>query len=187
MILFQLFVEFFKTGLFTVGGGLATLPFLYDISDRLGWYTHEELINMIAISESTPGPIGANMATFTGYQTAGIIGAVVATLSLILAPMIIIIIIANFLEKFKDNKYVQAVFYGIRPAVCGLITAAAYSVMVISIFALDKFKETGAIIDFFNLKACALFAVLLFGVMKFKKHPVVYIGLAALIGAFVKF
>lgn len=187
MIYLQLAFEFFKTGLFTIGGGLATLPFLYDISNRLGWFTHEELINMIAISESTPGPIGINMATFAGYQAADVFGAIVATLSLIVAPTIIIIIIANFLTKFKENKTVQAVFYGLRPAVCGLIAAAGYKVIEISLLRMDVFKETGALLDLFNIKALAFYAVLLFGVLKFKKHPVIYIATAAVIGIIIKF
>lgn len=185
-IFFQLAFEFFKTGIFTVGGGLASLPFLYDISDRMGWYTNSELIDMIAIAESTPGPIGANMATFAGYKAAGILGAIVASVSLIVGPMILVIIIANFLEKFKDNKYVQAVFYGLRPAVAGLITAACYSVMAISLFSVDALKS-GNFMEFLNLKACAFFAILFYGVMKFKKHPVVYIGIAAVVGMLIKF
>ena len=187
MVYLRLFYEFLKTGLFTVGGGLACLPFLREISTKTNWYTQEELINMIAISESTPGPIGANVATYAGYKVAGILGAIVATISLVIAPMIIIIIIANFLEKFKDNKYVQAVFYGIRPAVAGLIASAGYSVMQISIFAPEAFQQTKNILDFFNLKACLFFSIMLFAVMKFKKHPALYIGIAALIGIFIKF
>ena len=185
-VLFQLAFEFFKTGIFTVGGGLASLPFLYDISDRMGWYTHSELIDMIAIAESTPGPIGANMATFAGYKTAGILGSVVASIALIVGPMILVLIIANFLEKFKENKYVQAVFYGLRPAVAGLITAACYGVMAISLFSPDALKA-GDIMGFLNLKACALFAVMLWAVMKFKKHPVVYIAICAILGIIIPF
>ena len=94
MIYLQLFWEFFKAGLFSVGGGLATLPFLYDISDRLGWFTHAQIADMLAISESTPGPIGVNMATYAGFTSAGIPGGVVATLGLVTPSVIVILIIA---------------------------------------------------------------------------------------------
>ena len=187
MVYLQLMFEFFKTGLFTVGGGLATLPFLRDISTRLGWFTQEELINMIAISESTPGPIGINMATYAGFKAGNILGAIVASLALIVAPMIIIMVIAKFLDKFKENKIVQSVFYGIRPAVCGLITAAGYQVIVISLFSAAAFEQSGAVMDLFNIKAIILYGVLLWGVMKLKKHPALYIAAAALIGILIPF
>lgn len=119
MIYLQLFIEFFKVGLFSIGGGLATLPFLYNISDRLRWYSHMDLANMIAISESTPGPVGVNTATYVGNTVAGILGTVVATAALIVPSIIIIIIISKFLNKFKDSKHVKNVFYGLRPASVG--------------------------------------------------------------------
>lgn len=117
MTLITLFLEFFKIGLFSVGGGLATLPFLYDLADRYDWFTRVQLIDMIAISESTPGPIGVNMATFAGYNTAGIIGGFTATMGIVVPALLVIITIAKVLDKFKDNKYVQSAFYG-HPAGC---------------------------------------------------------------------
>ena len=113
MILLHLFWEFFKTGLFAVGGGMATLPFLYDMSTRTGWFTQAKLADMIAVSESTPGPIGVNMATYVGFETAGIPGAVIATLGLICPSIIIVLVIARVLKQFRDNKTVDAAFYGI--------------------------------------------------------------------------
>ena len=95
MIYLQLFWEFFKTGLFAIGGGMATVPFLFDISARTGWFTASELANMIAVSESTPGPIGINMATYVGFETAGILGSVIATLGLVIPSIIIIVIIIS--------------------------------------------------------------------------------------------
>lgn len=121
MIYFQLFYEFFKIGLFAIGGGMATLPFLMDLTARYDWYTKAELTNMIAISQSTPGPVGINMATYAGYNAAGIPGAVVATLSLVAPALVIIMVIAKFLADFNENKTVQAAFYGIRPTVAALI------------------------------------------------------------------
>ena len=129
MTFLHLFIEFFKTGLFAIGGGLATIPFLEDIARRYTWFTTEQLTDMIAISESTPGPIGVNMATYAGYQAGyaeggvllGILGGLVATLSLVLPSVIVILIIAGFLEKFKENKLVKNTFYCLRPAVIGML------------------------------------------------------------------
>src|SRR5699024_7204340 len=128
-IYIQLFYECFKTGLFAVGGGLATLPFLYDISDRTGWFTYEQLADMIAISESTPGAIGINMTTYVGHITAGFLGGIVATIGLVTPSIIIILIIGRFLTRFRDNPYVDSVFYGLRPASTALIAAAGFSVL----------------------------------------------------------
>ena len=126
MIYIRLFWEFFKTGLFSVGGGLATLPFLYRMSETTGWFTASQLADFIAVSESTPGPIGINMATYVGYSTAGIPGALVATAGLVTPSVIIIIIIAGVIAKFRSSKYVDAIFYGLRPCSVGLIAAAGF-------------------------------------------------------------
>ena len=128
MILLRLFWEFFKTGLFSVGGGLATLPFIYNISDKTSWFTHQQIADMIAVAESTPGPIGINTATYVGYTTAGVIGALIATLGIIMPDIIVILIIARFLQKFRDSQAVQDVFYGLRPASTALIAAAGWGV-----------------------------------------------------------
>ena len=109
MIYLKLFLEFFHIGLFSFGGGYATLPFLYHIADVQKWYTTKQLADMIAISSITPGPIGVNVATFAGYVTSGLAGAVVATTSVVLPSFILIIIISKLLEQFKHNKYVQSI------------------------------------------------------------------------------
>ena len=124
MIYLQLFYEFFKTGLFAVGGGLATLPFLYDMADRTGWFTRPQLADMLAVSESTPGPIGVNMATYVGFITCGIPGAIISTLGLVTPSVIVILIIAAFLKAFRHNRYVEAAFYGLRPASTAMVAAA---------------------------------------------------------------
>ena len=134
MILLRLFWEYFKTGLFAVGGGMATLPFLSDMGSRTGWFTQAQLADMIAVSESTPGPIGVNMATYVGYVTAGIPGSLAATIGLVTPSVIIILIIAGFLQKFRSNKTVDAVFYGLRPCSIGLIAAAGLLVGKIALF-----------------------------------------------------
>ena len=116
MIYLRLFFEFFKVGLFSVGGGLATIPFLTDIGARTGWFTAADLADMLAISESTPGPIGVNMATYTGFHVGGIPGGIIATLGLIAPAIIVITVIAGFLKKFRESRVVDGVFSGLRPA-----------------------------------------------------------------------
>ncbi len=186
ILLLRLFWEFFKTGLFAVGGGMATLPFLYNISDSTGWFTHAQLADMIAVSESTPGPIGVNMATYVGFTTAGIPGAITATVGLVTPSVIIILLIARVLSAFRQNKYVDAAFYGLRPCSVGLIAAAGLMVVKIALFDFDLFHQTGRLLDVFNVRALILAAVLLFltrGVKKLKKlHPVVYILASAVVG-----
>ena len=186
MLYLQLFWEFFKTGLFAVGGGLATLPFLQDMAERTGWFTHAQLADMLAVSESTPGPIGVNMATYVGFTCAGVPGAVTATLGLITPSIIIIIIIAGMLKKFRQSKLVDDVFYGLRPASTALVAAAGISVVPI---ALLHSGMTG--LAALNWPAIALAAVLLVctnwvPVVK-KWHPIVFIGISALVGVLLKF
>lgn len=182
-----LFVEFFKTGLFSVGGGLATLPFLYEMADKYPWFDRPILADMIAISESTPGPIGVNMATYAGYEAGGILGGIIATIALVLPSLIIIIIIAKFLNKFNENNYVKSAFYGLRPAVTALIAVAGFEVFKISILTINKFLLTHNIIDIINIKCTVLFAVLLYITNKFKAHPLVIILTAAVVGIVFKF
>lgn len=191
MIYLRLFLEFFKTGLFSVGGGMATLPFLYRMSDSTGWFTHTQLADMIAVSESTPGPIGVNMATYVGFSTAGIPGAIVATIGLVTPSVIIILIIAKILAAFRQNKYVDAAFYGLRPCSLGLIAAAGLLVVKIALFDFDLFAQSGNFIDIFNFKAIILAAVLIvltrFVKQTKKLHPVVFILGSALVGAVFAF
>ncbi len=185
MIYLQLFLEFFKTGLFAVGGGLATLPFLSQMADKTGWFTQGNLADMIAISESTPGPIGVNMATYAGFITAGIPGAIVATLGLITPSVIIILIIAGFLKQFRENKYVDAVFYALRAASTAFIAAAGLNVVKIALLNIPAFEASGAWLDLFNIKGLILAAAVLF-FTRFKKtkslHPIVWIGVSAVVG-----
>ena len=183
MILVRLFLEFCRVGLFSVGGGLATIPFLTDLGERTGWFGAGDLANMIAISESTPGPMGVNMATYVGFHTAGVLGGVVATLGLIFPSVVIILIIAGFLEKFRQSKAVDAVFYGLRAASVALITAALLQVAKIALLVPGQSWEG---IPFrLNLVAVIL-AVIIFVLVKFsplkKLHPICFIGLAALAG-----
>lgn len=191
MILLRLFWEYFKTGLFAVGGGMATLPFLYEMSDKTGWFTHAQLADMVAVSESTPGAMGVNMATYVGFTTAGIPGALVATLGLITPSIIVILLVARVLQAFRQNKYVDAAFYGLRPCSVGLIAAAGILVVRIALFDFDLFGRTHLLTDLFNIKAIVLAAVLLVltrWVKQTKKlHPVCFILASALVGAVFSF
>ena len=186
MLLLRLFYEFAKTGLFAVGGGQATIPFLTAMSDSTGWFTQAQLADMIAISESTPGPIGVNMATYVGYATAGLPGAVIATLGLITPSIIVVLIIARILAAFKDSKTVQHVFYGLRPASTGLIAAACMEVVLIALCSREAFAASGSILDFFQWKGVALALLLWVLTNKVPKvkdlHPAAFIGLAAIVG-----
>lgn len=138
MILLRLFYEFFKTGLFSVGGGMATIPFLQHMGETTGWFTNQDLTTMIAVSESTPGPLGVNMATYVGYQTAGVPGALVATLGVITPGAILILIIAGFLQKFRSNRSVEAVFAGLRPASTALIAGSGPECGVFSFYGIRR-------------------------------------------------
>ncbi len=185
--LIALSFEFFKTGLFAVGGGLATLPFLYDIGKRTGWYTAGDVSNMIAISQSTPGPMGINMATYVGFSISGLIGAVVAPTALIFPSVIIIIAISKTLTKFKEAALVQKIFYGLRPASTGLIVAAGLGVAKITLLNLPKYQITQDLADLLNYKSIIL-ATAIFGIMKkFDLHPIVLILIAAITGVVFKF
>ena len=192
MILLTLFFEFFKTGLFAVGGGMATLPFLYDMSARHpDWFTTAQLADMIAVSESTPGPIGVNMATYVGFRTAGVLGGLITTLGLVTPSVIIILLIARVLKQFRENKYVDAAFYGLRPCSVGLIAAAGLLVVKIALFDCDAYALSGAISDLFRVKALILTAVLLVltrTVKATKKlHPIFFIFGSALVGVIFSF
>ena len=171
--------------------GWTPLPFLYDISDRTGWFTHAMLADMIAVSESTPGPIGVNMATYVGYVTAGVPGAVIATLGLVTPSVIIILLIARALKAFRDNPLVDAAFYGLRPCSVGLIAAAGYLVVKLALFNTDLYSVTGRLLDLFNFKAIALAAVLLVCTRYVKKlkglHPIVFILASAVVGIVFSF
>ncbi len=182
MLVLQLFWEFFQTGLFAVGGGLATLPFIYNIGTRTGWFTAADVADMIAVSESTPGPMGVNMATYTGYTTMGIVGSVVATIGLITPSIVIIILISKALQKFKEAEIVQKIFFGLRPASTALITAAGLGVAKIALLYTDVLETSGISMDIFNWKNIIL-ALVIFVIYKKVKHsPIYYIFGAAILG-----
>lgn len=194
MIFLELFARFFFVGLFAIGGGLATVPFLQSMGEVTGWFTQSDIADMIAISESTPGPIGVNMATYVGYQTGdafgvagGIFGGVVATLGLITPSIIVIVIVSKMLKRFKDSKYVEYAFYGLRAASIGLVAAACLSVARIAFWNGEIMAETGNIISAVNYKSIILSVVIFFCITRFKKlHPIALIVFSAVVGILLK-
>ncbi len=187
-ILLQLFWEFMKVGLFSIGGGMATLPFLSKMGEATQWFTQAQLADMIAISESTPGPIGINMATYVGFTTAGVPGAIIASLGIVVPAIMIVLIVARLLTSFKENRFVQGAFYGLRPASVGLIAAAGFSVLKISLLNLPAYQASGNILDAVQWMGLALAVVIYFVMLKWKKlHPVVVIAASAVIGVVFHF
>lgn len=188
MIYLQLFWEFFKTGLFAVGGGLATLPFLKAIAQKYPWFTPNDLLDMIAVSESTPGPIGVNTATYAGFHAAGLPGAVVATCSLVLPSVVIIIFVSRALRRFRDSTLVTRAFYGLRPASAGLVFGAMLEVFVSSLLHTELWNGLGSLIAVLNLPAIALFLLLSVGIQKLPRlHPILFILAGAVCGVLFQF
>ena len=188
MIYLRLFWEFFKTGLFSVGGGLATLPFLYAMGERTGWFTAQQVADMLAVSESTPGPIGINMAVYTGFTAAGPLGSLCALVGIVTPSIVIILIVAAFLKAFHDNRYVQGVFYGIRPASTGLIAAAGVTVAAGALLHTERWTGLSSLAAVIHWKAVLLAAVVVFVSRKFTKlHPAVLILACAVAGAVFRF
>ncbi len=197
-------LEFFKTGLFAIGGGLATIPFLREMAQKYPWFEVSELTDMIAVSESTPGPIGVNMATYAGFNMGvdsfegfagvllGILGGICATFALICPSVIIIIFVAKFLEKFKKNKLVDGAFYGIRPCSAALVASAMLDVLILSIFSGSRsinlgWLTIGGIPEAVNVIGLVFFALLIPFIAKFKKvHPIVFIAIGAIVGIVFK-
>lgn len=185
MIYLRLFFEFFKVGLFSVGGGLATVPFLQDLGQRTGWFTAADLADMIAVSESTPGPMGVNMSTYVGFTCAGPLGAVVGVLGLIAPSVIVILIVAMFLKKFRSSKAVNGVFQGLRPASTALIAWAGVSVASIALIREVPSPATSmnTYLPYWPAIAIAVAVFACMRVPRLKKlHPIVYIAAAAVVG-----
>lgn len=170
--------EFFKTGIFAVGGGMATIPFLQEMGEKYGYFTGEELLDMIAVSESTPGAIGINMATYAGIKAYGPLGGILATLSLVTGPIIIILIIARMILAFKNSKTVKDAFTTLRPATAGLILGAMSSVLVITLFDPEAFRQTGNLLSLIRPLPLAIFAAFTLVLFKFKKLSPIWVIVA---------
>lgn len=172
MIYLQLAFEFLKIGLFSFGGGYATIPFLFHISEEFGWYTLDELTQMTAVASITPGPVGINVATYAGLKTAGILGALIATISEMLPSLILVIIVAKLLKKFSDNFFVKSIITTLKPISCALLASVAIGLLKPEIN---------------DVKAMILLAILLLLSWKSKKDPLFYILISALVGVGLTF
>ena len=172
MIYLQLVFEFFKIGLFSFGGGYATIPFLYHISQEFNWYSLDELSQMVAVASITPGPVGINVATYAGMKTAGVLGSLMATISEMIPSLILVLIVAKLLKKFSDNFYVKSLILTLKPISCALLVSVAIGLL----------KPQMA-----DLKGLLLLFVLLLLSWKSKKDPVFYILIAAVVGVIFQF
>lgn len=187
MIFLQLFWEFFQIGLFAVGGGMATLPFLTHLSEMTGWFPQSLITDMVAISESTPGPIGINMATYVGYNVAGIFGGIVATLGETLPSILIVVFVSKSLERFRSSPLVDDIFYGLRPAVTGLIAAAGFAVLKTAMLHVSAWQQSGLLSELLDWRKLVLFAAAFVAIRKWKLHPIVYIACSAFVGIVFQF
>ena len=184
MNLILLFASFFMIGLFSVGGGYAILPFLFSIADNSsginadGWLTRELIGNMLAVAQSLPGAIGANLSAYTGIQYAGVPGAYAAGLGLTAPSIIIIMIVARMLKAFKESFLVKNLFSGLRPAAAGLLSAAAFWALSLALWN----AAAPVWYEYIRWKELLIFAILFFLIVKLKKHPVIYIAVAGVTG-----
>ena len=172
MIYLQLFLEFFKIGLFQFGGGYATIPFLYHISQVYNWYSLEELTQMVAVASITPGPVGINVATYAGLKSAGVLGSVLATTAEMLPSLFLVIIVSKLLKKFSDNFYVKSTIETLKPVSCALLACVAIGLLKPEIR---------------DIKAMILLGVLLLLSWKSKRDPLYYILISAVIGVLLVF
>lgn len=166
-----LFYEFFKIGLFSFGGGYATIPFLYHLTQVYNWFSPTDLERMIAISSITPGPVGINIATYSGLQTAGILGSILATIALVIPAFFIVIIVSKILNKFKENFYVKSAIYGLKPASCALLASVIINLV-----------RTNLI----SIAAAITFVIFLLISLRTKKDPLFYLASTGLIGFILK-
>ena len=192
MNLLLMCLEFMKTGLFAVGGGLATIPFLYEIATKYDWFTNRDILTFIAVAESTPGPVGINMATYAGFVSNSWYGGILATFSLAFPSVVIILLVAKALDAFKTNKFVQGGFRLLRPASTALIAAAGFNVLLVVFFDIEKITfsmmgNLGQLFTHVNWLAIALFAGMFLLMRIFKKvHPLAFILVSAGLGILLK-
>ena len=169
-LLSQLFLQFFHVGVFSFGGGYATLPFLYDIADKFHWYSAKQLTDMLAISSISPGPVGVNVATFAGFTTAGILGSLVATTAIILPSYIIVTMVFKVIDKFRTNRNIKGAIRGLKPAGCALLSAVGIKLLFTS-----------------NLHLLGTLILLGFLILSIKKKqdPLFYLGISAILGLII--
>ncbi len=184
MILLELFLTFFEIGALTFGGGYAMIPFVREQVLAHGWLTEEELLNMIAVSESTPGPIAVNMATFVGSNEAGILGSIAATLGVVLPSFIIILIISSLLKNFLKYKGVKAFLSGVRPCVVSLILGTALTLLLSVLLGIGS----GDFVFNIDFKGIVILGIIVVISLIYKKRkgkkpsPILMIGISACLG-----
>ena len=183
-----LFYEFAKIGLFAVGGGLATLPFIYKlINIHPAWFERSQLLDMVAVAESTPGALGVNMAIYAGNIVSGPLGGIATAIGIITPSIFIILIVAHFFDKFKNSPIKEKIFYGIRPASIGLVLSSGLIVVKDALFNVQLYNDSGLIKDLFRFKSIIFAIVLYIGIVRLKKHPIFFIAIAAIVGNIIRF
>lgn len=180
MLSFLLFFEFIKVGLFTFGGGYGSLPFLYRIADKYAWFSHFELTQLIALSGLTPGPIGLNMATFAGFKTLGLLGALLSSFGLILPMILVTTQVFRLYKVFDKNRYVKKILYFLRPTSCALICAVGVKLVY------NLILNNGFSFSLIDYKALILFLILFLMTFKFSRNPIVYMLFGAIFGVLVQ-
>ena len=184
MTIFKLMGIFFYVGLFTIGGGLVAITLMYKPIVEAGLIPAEDFYNMIAISESTPGPIGINMATYVGYSLYGVLGGIATTFATVLPSLIIIIVIAKYFASFKDKPLIQGAMFGLKPAVSGMILVAMLNVFAIAILNIPAFKESHNLFSIIQIPNAIFYIICTFILFTTKLHPIVIIVLGAVFGVF---
>ena len=184
--IFILAFEYFKIGAVAIGGGYTVIPFLYYLVDKYGWFNISEITQMIAVSNLTPGPIGINMATFVGIKVGGAVGAAFTTISFMIPSFIIIGFIASFLKNNLDNKFINNIMYGLRPAAVALITVAGLKIMNTTVFSFSNFVNTHKFSDLISIKALILLILFTISGFVLKKKPMILIAAAIFAGLVIK-
>ncbi|MDR0503853.1 MAG: chromate transporter [Treponema sp.] len=182
MNLFILYLEFFKTGLFAAGGGLATLPFLFKMADKYEWLNHETVGNFLAIAQSSPGPIGVNMAVLCGFRAAGITGGIIAAAGIVSPAIIVIIILSVIMKSFKENKIAVSVFSGLRPASLGLLASAFFLALKLALYVKDAPFWHNSL----RVREGVILLIIFAAILKLKGHPVIYIAIGAAVGILLR-
>ncbi len=181
-ILIKLVIEFFVIGFFSYGGGLAVLVLLQERVINLGWMNLKEFADVIAISQSTPGPLAINLATFVGFFQGGIEGAVIASVAVVIPGVVFSMIIGRFMEHFDENERVKSILKGLRAVVIGLVATAIFNIALVTIFDIDSFKKTGSITSFFDIKACIAMVIFFVFTFKLRKSPALLIIAGGVVG-----
>jgi chromate transporter len=174
-----LFLEFIKIGFFAIGGGYATLPFLYQLSKVYHWFRPQDLTQMLAFASLMPGPIGINLASQVGFKVQYLWGAILAVTGIMIPSLVFVFIISKILKEFKDSVFVKSIFYMLKPACCGMVVAIGFKLLK------SVVVPTGAIVSF-DWTALAIFLLLLFVSIKQKHDPIFYLGVAAALGLLVQ-